>query len=200
VYGINKKVPFSENDKVDIQISPYAKTKRQAELLCEEFSKKYNLKIIALRFFTVYGPRGRLDMAPYKFVDLIFNGKPIDIYVNETDFNAGKMARDFTYILDIIDGIVLSSKKEMKEINFEIINLGRGSPVNLDTFVKIIEQLLGKKSIKNFIGPQEGDVPITYADISKAKNFLRYQPKISIEEGMKHFVEWYLGQKKKVKK
>ena len=191
IYGTNKKTPFSESDRINNQISPYAKTKKAGELLCKKYHKKHNLNIFCLRFFTVYGPRGRPDMAPYKFVDLITKAKPIQIYLEEKEFNKGKMARDFTYVEDIVQGIILAADKVK---GFSIFNLGNGRPVKLNKFIKTIEKSLRKKAKKEFIGRQKGDVLVTYADISKAKKILGYKPKISVEKGMDKFVSWYKEQ------
>lgn len=188
VYGENKKIPFCEVDEINKQISPYAKTKKDAEILCEKANSKDNMNLSCLRFFTVYGPRGRPDMAPFKFVDLISNDKEIDIYVSEEEFENGKMARDFTYIDDIVNGILFSAEKNK---GFNIFNLGRREPVKLNEFISVIEKTLDKKARKNFIGRQKGDVLETYANISKAENLLDYNPRISIEEGIKKFVDWY---------
>lgn len=193
VYGINKKIPFSENDEINNQVSPYAKTKKQGEIICKEYHDKYGINITALRFFTVYGPKGRPDMAPYKFIDLVSNDMPIQIYLSEEEFNRGKMARDFTFVKDIIDGIILAVEKNFE---FEIFNLGRGNPVKLNEFISIVEKFLNKKAKKEFINRQKGDVPITYADISKAKKMLGYEPKVSFEEGIEQTVNWF--QKKEI--
>lgn len=188
VYGENHKIPFNEEDPVDNPISPYAASKRACELFCYTYHKLFDMNIFCLRYFTVYGPRGRPDMAPYKFVEAIENNLPINIYMNEDEFERGEMARDFTYINDIVEG-TLSALDNCK--GFEIINLGNGNPVKLNEFIKIIEELLGKKAIKNFVGKQKGDVPITYADILKARKLLNYYPKTSLRQGLKSFIDWY---------
>jgi len=162
-------------------ISPYAITKRSAELLCKLYHDLYSLDVVCLRFFTVYGPKGRPDMAVYKFTKLIDEGKEIPVY--DTDSK-----RDYTYIADIIDGILAALDNEF---GFEIMNLGDSNSVELKYLITLIEKNLGKKAKIKHIGPQKGDVPITFADISKAKKLLNYQPKIQIEEGIKRFVEWY---------
>ncbi|MBN2421709.1 SDR family NAD(P)-dependent oxidoreductase [Candidatus Woesearchaeota archaeon] len=186
VYGKNKKIPFSEEDRTDSQVSPYASSKKAGELLCRTYSSLYNLNITCLRFFTVYGPRGRPDMAPYKFVDLIDNNKPVE------RFGDGSSKRDYTYIADIVNGILSAMEKENK---FEIINLGNSNPIKLTEFISVIEKILNKKA-KIIQKPMPmGDVPLTYADVSKAKKILNYKPEIKIEEGMKRFVEWYLTNK-----
>jgi UDP-glucuronate 4-epimerase len=182
VYGNNKKIPFSEADNIDNPISPYAATKKAAELLCYTYHYLYNMKITCLRFFTVYGPRGRPDMAPYKFTKLIMNKEPIP------RFGDGTTKRDYTYIADIVKGVISAIDKEL---NFEIINLGNNKPVVLNDFIKIIEKATSKKAIIKEMPMQLGDVNITCADITKAKKLLGYKPETSIEQGMKKFVEWY---------
>jgi len=190
IYGVNTKVPFSEEDEVTNQVSPYATTKKHGEEICLWYSVQKGMDITCLRFFTVYGPRGRPDMAPYKFVDAIANNRQIEIYIDEQAFEMGEMARDYTYVKDIVSGI-LSSADRNSGNPFEIINLGRGQPIRLNEFVSTIEDLLGKKAIKKFIGAQKGDVPITYADISKARNLLGYNPQTSLKQGLKALVDWY---------
>jgi UDP-glucuronate 4-epimerase len=185
VYGANKKVPFSEDDLIDNIISPYAETKKQGELLCREYHDKYGMKITCLRFFTVYGPRGRPDMAPYKFTRLILEDKPIPRYGD------GTTKRDYTYVADIVSGVVAAADKEL---DFEIINLGNNQTVELNEFISVIERLTGKKAIIEQMPKQPGDVDITYADISKAQKLLGYDPKTSIEQGMQKFIEWYKQQ------
>jgi UDP-glucuronate 4-epimerase len=188
VYGTSPNIPFSETDVLTNIVSPYAETKKQGEELCRQYHVSKGLNITCLRFFTVYGPRGRPDMAPYKFVDMISKGEPIQIYLEQKEFEKGLMARDFTFISDIVDGVLLALDKDL---SFEILNLGRGHPVKLNEFIRIVENALGKKAKKEFIGRQEGDVPITYADLRKAKKLLEYEPKVPLEEGIKTFVEWY---------
>ena len=188
VYGINKKVPFSESDEVNDIISPYAATKRAAELMCNVYHRLYGLKITCLRFFTVYGPRGRPDMAPHKFTKLVDEGKEVEVYGT----TASK--RDYTYIADIVDGIIVAVDKDLP---FEIINLGNSKTVELKHLISVIENLVGKKAKIKQLPEQPGDVPLTYADISKARKLLGYAPKASIENGMGLFVEWYKNQKAK---
>ena len=182
VYGQNKKIPFSETDNVDYPISPYATSKKACELYCYTYSYLYNLNVVCLRLFTVYGPRGRSDMAPYLFAQWIDQEKPIK------RFGDGTTKRDYTYIDDIIDGIMACLDKNFK---FEIINLGNSKPIELNYFISIIEKELGKKAKIKELPSQLGDVPLTYADISKAKKLLGWEPKVSIEEGIKRFIEWY---------
>ena len=185
VYGANKKVPFSENDNVDKQICPYAESKRKAELLCNDYNKNYGLKVTCLRFFTVYGPRGRPDMAPYKFVNSILNEKEI------TMFGDGTSKRDYTYVADIVDGIISALDKNL---DFEIINLGDSNPIDLKRFIRIIEQETGKKAKIIQAEMQEGDISVTYADISKAKKLLNYKPKVKIEQGIRNLGNWFKTQ------
>ena len=182
VYGGNKKIPFSEDDKVDNPVSLYAATKKSSELLAYTYHHLYKINCTGLRFFTVYGEFGRPDMALFKFVKNILEDKPIDIY------NNGNMKRDFTYISDVTDGIIAAIDNPFP---YEIINLGNNNPIELSYFIECIENALKKKAKKNMMPMQPGDVTITYADINKAKRLLGYNPKVKIEEGIKRFVEWY---------
>lgn len=182
VYGLTK-VPFSENSELN-PISPYAATKISAELLCKTYHNLYKIPTVCLRLFTVYGPRGRPDMAPYKFMKLILEGKEIPLYGD------GSSKRDYTYVSDIIDGIMLSLEKDFA---FEIINLGNSSPVELKKFISILEKHIGKKAKIKQLEEQKGDMPITYANISKAKRLLGFKPKTSLELGIKKMVAWYLN-------
>jgi len=182
VYGSNKKIPFKETDNVDNPVSLYAATKKANELYAYTYYKLYGLNCTGLRFFTVYGPWGRPDMALFKFVKNITEDKSIDVY------NSGKMKRDFTYITDIVDGILSAIDKPF---GYEIINLGNNNPIELGKFIEIIEVVLQKKAKINYLPLQKGDVLITYADITKAKKLLGYMPKVEIEEGIKEFVLWY---------
>ena len=186
IYGINKKIPFSEEDPIVNPISPYAATKASAELLCKAYNNLHKIPIICLRLFTVYGPRGRPDMAPYKFMKLIIDDEEIPMYGD------GNSKRDYTYVSDIVYGIIAALEGN---INFEIINLGGSNPVDLKTFISILEKHIGKKAKIKKLPDQKGDVPITYADISKAERILGYKPKVSIEEGIKKMVEWYVDNK-----
>jgi len=183
VYGINSKVPFSEDDPIERPISPYASTKRANELMCYTYHHLYGMNITLLRFFTVYGPRQRPEMAIYKFTNLIYHNKPIPV------FGDGGAKRDFTYIDDIIEGVLSSMEKCYP---FEIINLGESKTIKLLELVNLIEKNLGKKAIINFLPQEPGDVPITYADISKAKKLLGYNPKFPPEEGIKEFTRWFI--------
>ncbi|WP_457612232.1 NAD-dependent epimerase/dehydratase family protein [Methanocaldococcus sp.] len=186
VYGGNKKIPFSENDRVDNPISLYAATKRANELMSYVYYHLYNIKMVGLRFFTVYGEYGRPDMAFWKFTKNILLGKPIDIY------NYGKMERDFTYISDIVDGIIKSIEKNF---DYEIFNLGNDNPTNLEYAISLIEGYLGKKAIKNYKPIQPGDVERTWADLTRSRKLLGYDPKVKIEEGLKRFCKWFLENK-----
>jgi len=181
VYGEQKKIPFSENDPADKQVSPYAKTKKQAEELCKQYALKHGIKMTILRFFTVYGPRGRPDMAPYLFTDKILRDKSI------IKFGKGTSSRDYTYIADIVEGITQAAKKPFR---FEVINLGGNQPIVLNGFINLIERLIGKKAkIKN--QPRHpADVRRTYADINKAKRLLDWQPETDLETGMKKLIKW----------
>ena len=182
VYGNNKKVPFSESDNVDNPISPYAATKKACELISYTYSELYGISVSCLRFFTVYGPRQRPDMAIHKFTKLI--SKDQEIYV----YGDGKVQRDFTYITDVIDGVV----QAIDRCNgYQIYNLGESRVVELLELIALIEKNLGKKAKIKWLPPQPGDVKITYSDITKARKELDYNPKVPIEEGIKKFVEWF---------
>ncbi|HHI01065.1 MAG TPA: NAD-dependent epimerase/dehydratase family protein [Thermococcus litoralis] len=185
VYGGNTKVPFSEDDRVDTPISLYATTKRCNELMAYTYHHLYGIQMIGLRFFTVYGEYGRPDMAFWKFTKNILLGKPIEVY------NYGNMERDFTYISDIVNGIYASV--EYKKSGYEIFNLGNDRPVNLEYAISLIEKYTGKKAIKKYLPMQPGDVPKTWADLTKSRKELGYEPKVPIEEGLKRFVEWFMN-------
>ena len=182
VYGSNTKMPFSIHDNVDHPLSLYAASKKANELMAHTYSHLYNLPTTGLRFFTVYGPWGRPDMALFKFTKAILEGKEIKV------FNKGDMLRDFTYIDDIVSGFIGAIENPL---NFEIINLGCGNPVSLLNFINVLEQKLEIKAKKIFLPMQPGDVPRTHADISKASGMLQYSPKFNIEEGVSNFVDWY---------
>jgi len=186
VYGNNKKVPFAETDIVDYPVSPYAATKKAGELICYTYHHLYDINVFALRFFTVYGPRQRPEMAIHKFTRLIDEGKPIPVY------GYGKPRRDFTYIDDIIQG-VLASVDRVK--GYEVINLGESQTIQLSRLIDLIEENLQKKAIREEMPMQAGDVEQTFADITKAKKLLNYQPQTPIEEGIKKFVDWYFRHK-----
>ena len=187
VYGNNEKTPFDENDIVDKPISFYAATKKCNEIMAESYEKVFNLNLIGLRFFTVYGPFGRPDMAYFKFVDKIYKGETISIY------NNGHLERDFTYIEDIIESIFKLFLKKDREETFkhQIFNIGNGAPVNLLAFIKIIEKEVGIVSKKEFLPMQPGDVYKTWANTDKIQKEIDFKPQVSIDVGIKNFVEWY---------
>ncbi len=195
VYGINTKVPFAVSDNVDHPISLYAATKKANELMAHAYSHLYNLPTTGLRFFTVYGPWGRPDMAYFKFVRAIAKDQPIDVY------NFGKMQRDFTYIDDVVEGVVRVMHKPPEKDSapnastsnapYKLYNIGNNSPVELMTFIELIEQKLGKQAKKNLLPMQPGDVPSTYADVDDLMQDVGFKPETPIEEGIEHFVQWY---------
>ena len=187
VYGLNTKIPFEENDKVDSPTSPYAASKAAAELLCRTYNHLYGLPVTALRLFTVYGPRQRPEMAIHKFTRMIDSGEEVTV------FGDGTSKRDYTYVSDIVDGIIRALTFQNR--GFEIFNLGDSRPVALDYLVSVIEEALEKKALIRKITMPPGDVPVTYAGISKAQAVLGYQPKVSIEEGVSLFIKWYLANK-----
>lgn len=187
VYGNNTKVPFSENDRVDTPISPYAATKRATELIAHVFHHIHGLKTTGLRFFTVYGPWGRPDMALFLFTKKILAGEPIDV------FNHGKMSRNFTYVDDIVSGVMTVLDADL---DFEIMNIGGDKEESLMRFIEVIEKNLGVAAKKNMMPIQPGDVPSTVADISKLKK-LGWQPTTNIDEGIKNFIDWYKDYYKK---
>lgn len=183
VYGINSKVPFSEEDPITCTISPYATTKRAGELMVFTYSHLYNIPSICLRFFTVYGEKGRPDMAVAKFTKLINEGKEIQVYGD------GSALRDFTYIGDIVNGLLNSIYTPFR---YEIMNLGGSNTVRVNKLISLIEGSLGKKAKINYMAPVPGDVPITYADVAKAKRLIGFEPKVVIEEGVERYVRWFL--------
>lgn len=187
VYGNQTKVPFSETDSVQ-PISPYAETKKSMELLAQSFHLLYGMQCIGLRFFTVYGERGRPDMAPYLFTEKILRGQEIQ------KFGDGTTKRDYTYISDILSGILgcltLSA-------GYEIINLGNNQPVSLNDFIALLEKITGKKALIKKMPMQPGDVNLTFADITKAKQLLGWQPTTSLEQGLRRFVSWYVANRLK---
>ena len=182
VYGVNAKVPFSEADPIFSAISPYAASKLACESLGHVYHHVYGMDVVMLRFFTVYGPRQRPDLAIHKFSQLISAGKPIPV------FGDGTTARDYTYVSDTIDGILGCTKKEF---GFEIINLGESQTVTLTYLIELLENAIGKKAVIDRKPLQPGDVPITFADITKAKAMLGYNPTVKIEEGIPRFVKWF---------
>ena len=194
VYGANKKIPFSTTDDVNQPISLYAATKKANELIAHSYSHLYQIPMTGLRFFTVYGAWGRPDMAYFKFVKAIEQGKPIDVY------NFGDMQRDFTYIEDVIEGIVRVMQKPPVPVQnddqtfstpYKLYNIGNNQPVTLGRFIEVIEQALGKVAQKNFLPMQPGDVPTTYADVDALMQDVGFKPSTSIEEGISRFVAWY---------
>ena len=196
VYGMNVKQPFSTDDCVDYPISLYAATKKSNELMAHTYSHLYDLPTTGLRFFTVYGPYGRPDMAYYKFTKAILNKEPIDVY------NNGIMKRDFTYIDDIVEGIIrVINQPPTQNINkfsaskspYKIYNIGNNNPVSLREFINAIEEACGIKAVENLLSMQPGDVPITYADIDSLKEATGFKPEINIESGISKFVKWYKG-------
>jgi UDP-glucuronate 4-epimerase len=182
VYGVNAKVPFCESDPIFSAISPYAASKLAGEALGHVWHHIYGMDVTMLRFFTVYGPRQRPDLAIYKFAQLIAAGKPIPV------FGDGSTARDYTYVTDTLEGIIACTKKEF---GFEIFNLGESETVKLSRLIELLEAALGQKAIIDRQPMQPGDVPITFADISKARARLGYQPQVKIETGIKLFAEWF---------
>lgn len=181
-YGNSQEVPFKEDSQADKPVSIYAATKRSGELIAHVYHSMFGFDITCLRFFTVYGPWGRPDMALFKFTRHMLNGDPIDVY------NDGDLRRDFTYIDDIVEGFVQALEKPL---GYEVINLGGGSPIALGYFIEVLEKDLGLTAEKNMLPMQEGDVFETYADTTKAKELLGFRAKTSIEEGVKQFVSWY---------
>ena len=199
VYGANKKVPFSVNDSVDHPISLYAATKKSNELMAHCYSHLYGLPVTGLRFFTVYGPWGRPDMALYRFVDAITRGRPIDVY------NHGKMKRDFTYIDDIVRGVLLvaeqiptlnsrvekGDRSESSEVPYRLHNIGNCQPLELEAVIEVLEKCLGRKATKNYLPMQPGDVVETFADINSLQQSVGFCPATTFEVGASKFVDWY---------
>ncbi len=199
VYGSNKTIPFSENDKADYQLSFYAATKKATENLAHSFAHLHNVPMTGIRFFTVYGPWGRPDMALFKFTKAIIEEKPIKVY------NNGDMKRDFTYIEDLVGGIVgLIDKIPFKSKSltnlgidgspvapFRVINMGNSTPISLMDFISAIEKATGKKAIKEFLPMQPGEVPVTWSDNKKIKKLIGYESTTDVSLGVSHFVQWY---------
>lgn len=195
VYGMNKKIPFSTDDVVDSPVSLYAATKKANELMAHTYSHLYNLPTTGLRFFTVYGPWGRPDMAPYLFTDAIANDRPIKV------FNDGKMQRDFTYIDDIVEGVIRIQDVIPSQGNegcidgmspyYRIYNIGNNNPVELENFISCIENSLDKKAVKSYLPMQDGDVVRTYADVSELESVTNFRPRTKLQYGVKKFVSWY---------
>ncbi|HXI72331.1 MAG TPA: GDP-mannose 4,6-dehydratase [Verrucomicrobiae bacterium] len=182
VYGVNAKIPFSETDPIFSAISPYAASKLACEALGHVWHHIHGMDVAMLRFFTVYGPRQRPDLAIYKFATLIMAGKPIPV------FGDGSTARDYTYVTDTLEGIIACTKREF---GFEIFNLGESETIQLSRLIELLEAALGKKAVIDRQPMQPGDVPITFADISKARALLGYEPKVKIDQGIKLFADWF---------
>ena len=182
VYGANDKVPFAEADRVDRPVSLYAATKVANELMAHTYHHLYGIPVTGLRFFTVYGPWGRPDMALYSFTRKILAGQPIDVY------NRGDMERDFTYVDDITAGVLAALDRPLGD---EVLNLGNHRPVRLDHFIGVLERALGKQARRNLLPMQPGDVPRTCADVTRSRRLLGWEPATPIEEGIPRFVEWY---------
>lgn len=190
VYGGNTKVPFCVEDQVDKPVSLYAATKKSNELMAYSYAKLYGIKLTGLRFFTVYGPMGRPDMAYFKFAKKIMNGEPIQIY------NNGDMMRDFTYVDDIVTGIVniLDKAPDADELgaHYKVYNIGNNQPEKLMDYISTLEKCLGREATKEFLPMQQGDVYQTYADVSDLVRDFDFKPSTSIEEGLSKFAEWFL--------
>ncbi len=182
VYGVNRKVPFAETDPVDHPISPYAATKKACELICHTYHHLFGLNITCVRPFTVYGPRQRPEMAIHKFTRMIDQGRAIPL------FGDGSSRRDYTYIDDLVDGVVRALDRPL---GYDVINLGEQETIALKDLVRLIEENLGKKAEVEAHPDQPGDVPITYADISRARDVLGYAPQVKVAEGVRRFVDWY---------
>jgi len=202
VYGGNTKMPFSENDSVDHPVSLYAATKKANELMAHTYSHLYGLPVTGLRFFTVYGPWGRPDMALFLFVKATLEGQPIEV------FNHGRMKRDFTYIDDIVEGVVrvidrlaepdptfdpFCPNPGKSHAPYRVFNIGNNNPVGLMDFIEAIEEVLGRKAYKNFLPLQDGDVPATCADVAELDAWTDFKPATSVRDGVGRFVDWYCG-------
>jgi UDP-glucuronate 4-epimerase len=183
VYGINAKVPFSEADPIRQPISPYAATKGAGELLCHTYSHLYGIRCVCLRFFTVYGPRQRPDLAIHKFARLIDRGQPIPV------FGDGTTRRDYTYIDDILAGVLAAI--DYDKTSYEVINLGESRTVELQELISLLERALDMRAVIERLPPQPGDVPQTFADITKARELLNYNPQTQIEDGIHRFIHWF---------
>ena len=185
VYGVNSKVPFSETDPIFNAISPYAASKLACEALGHVYHHVHGMDVCILRFFTVYGPRQRPDLAIHKFAQLMQSGQPIPV------FGDGNTSRDYTYVDDTVDGVIAATEKEF---GYEIINLGASQTVELDRLIELLEQAMGVKAEINRQPAQPGDVPITFANIEKAQRLLGYNPQVKIEDGIPRFIEWFRQQ------
>jgi UDP-glucuronate 4-epimerase len=182
VYGNTQQIPFTESDPCDRPMAPYPASKRAAELLAYTFHHLYGLDVFVLRFFTVYGPRGRPDMMAFKIADSIYSGREVPL------FNGGRMYRDWTYIDDIVSGVVAATDRSS---GYEVINLGRGEPVMLSDFVALLEKQLGRRARLRTETMPRADIPYTYADTTKAAELLGYEPLVSMQEGVSRFLDWY---------
>jgi UDP-glucuronate 4-epimerase len=182
VYGVNSKVPFSESDPIFAPISPYAASKLACEALGHVYHHVYGFDVAMLRFFTVYGPRQRPDLAIYKFARLIVRGEPLPV------FGDGSTARDYTHVSDTLQGVIACTQKEF---GYEIFNLGESRTVKLNRLIELLEMSLGRKALIHRLPPQPGDVPLTCADVTKAGKHLGYRPKVQIEEGIALFADWF---------
>ncbi|MFV9510459.1 GDP-mannose 4,6-dehydratase [Tepidibacillus sp. LV47] len=182
VYGLNTNIPFSEEDPILLPASPYAATKISGEAIARSYSNCYGLPIVSLRFFTVYGPRQRPDLAIHKFTKMILNQQPIPL------FGDGTTSRDYTYVEDIVNGIKAALKKEVSQ--YEVYNLGNDKPTKLIDLVRLIEEKTNRKAIINWLPMQTGDLPITWADLNKSRKELGYHPKIELNEGLELFIDW----------
>jgi UDP-glucuronate 4-epimerase len=198
VYGNNTKIPFTERDNVDHPVSLYAATKKSNELIAHAYAHLYHLPVTGLRFFTVYGPWGRPDMAMFKFCKAILEGSPIEVY------NHGHMKRDFTYIDDVVEGVIRIMEKppgptshngseDTSSAPYRVFNIGNNRPVELSKLIRILEEKIGEKAIIKLLPIQPGDVPATYADIDNLSHDIGYRPNTPIEEGISRFVDWYRG-------
>lgn len=186
VYGMNDKIPFSEDDQVDNPVSLYAATKKANELMAHSYAKLYKIPVTGLRFFTVYGPAGRPDMAPWLFTEAILQGKPIKV------FNHGKMMRDFTYIDDIVEGVIrIQDVVPAGDVPYSLFNIGNNEPIQLSRFIAAIESATGKAAEKIMLDMQPGDVERTYADTKRLEAAVGYKPQTEIEHGIQQFVDWY---------
>ncbi len=185
VYGANKNFPFAENDRVDNPVSLYAATKKANELMAHSYSNLYGMRCTGLRFFTVYGPWGRPDMAPFRFASRMLKGEAIPVY------NNGDMIRDFTYIDDICEGVRLVAESKAVEGDYSVLNIGRGQPVPLMEFIESLSKHLGVEAKLDMMPMQDGDVPRTMADTSELQKRFGYSPTVSMNEGVKRFAEWY---------
>lgn len=187
VYGQDEHFPFTESDTTDYPVSLYAATKKSDEVIAYSYSTMYGISITAMRFFTVYGPWGRPDMAPFKFLDSIFNGKTIQVY------NEGNMLRDFTYIDDVVEGVrrIIYSANNTDGVPYRVYNIGCSHPVKLMDFIHTLEQIVGRKASLEMLGMQSGDVTRTFADTTHLQTDLGYKPSVNLEVGMQRFYEWY---------